>query len=354
MKRPRGFRHEAPQPEAEPEFEAVDAPVQEPLPEPVPQPTQLPPEPASAPEVSEVIGLDADLQETQEITEFVSDRARLKGAGTAALAVVRRPADAEYREAKRELKHAERNRKRRERQERYRFSKHQRARRRRMMIVLGAVSALCLAVIVGVFTPLMAVSTIEVRGADRLAPEMISESLSHLTGTPLALVSDEAVREGLQDLTLLQHFAIEKVPPHTLRVVVTERQPVMAVPRGDELLLVDPAGVQIETVPKTERPAGIPVVQGIGTELESAEFIAMATVLRAMPGELRAEIAEISAATTQQISLVMVDGLPIMWGDTSSSSQKSVVLRSMLEALADISLRSIDVSSPDSPVYVPA
>lgn len=292
---------------------------------------------------------EGEAQETVEILPVKKRRSK-------ALAELwtRNEADADFTRAKQELKQAERNRKRRERGERHRFTQHQREFRTRVFIALGAVTLLVLSVAVGVFTPLMAVKHIEVRGSDRVPVETITESLHALEGTPLAMVSDADVHQGLRELSLLQSFEIEKIPPHTLRVVVIEREPVVAVPRGDDLLLIDPSGVQIGTVARDERPQGIPVVRGIGTDFTSDRFISMATVLRAMPEESRGQIAEISAETPHQISMIMSDGLPVVWGDSTNNNRKALVLGSMLEALTEVPLRSVDVSSPEAPVYVPA
>lgn len=287
-----------------------------------------------------------DEHETQEIlTERESWVSRLRQ---------RSEADSEYRAAKRAMKQAERQRKRRERRERGRFTQEQRAARNRVLIVLGAITVLVLSVGIGAFTPLMSVKTVDVRGADRVPVATITDALEPLQLRPLALVTDEEVHHYLEPLTLLESFAVEKIPPSTLRIVVQEREPVVAVPHGDAVLLIDSAGVRIDEIPRDERPAGIPIAQGVGNEYSTDEFRAMATVLRGVPDELRARIVEVKADTPQQVQLILDDGLPVMWGDATQNSRKAVVLDSMLQALADIALRSVDVSSPEAPVYVPA
>lgn len=266
----------------------------------------------------------------------------------------RSEADEEYRAAKRAVKHAERQRKRRERRERGRFTQEQRAARNRLFIALGAITVLVLSVGIGAFTPLMSVKNVDVRGTDRVPVATITDALEPLQNRPLALVTDDEVHQYLAPLTLLESFAVEKIPPSTLRIVVHEREPVVAVPHGDSLLLIDPAGVRIDQVPREERPAGIPIAQGIGSEYSTDEFRAMAAVLRGMPDDLRVRIAEVSAETPQQVKLTLDDGLPVMWGDATQNSRKAVVLDSMLQALAEVALKSVDVSSPEAPVYVPA
>ncbi|WP_217132627.1 cell division protein FtsQ/DivIB [Leucobacter chinensis] len=297
---------------------------------------------------------DEDAQPTVSIVPAGGSRLRGKASSQLEAFTDRRAADAQYREAKKEARAAERGRKKRERHERLRFSHHQRLRRRRQLIALSAVSILVLSVLVGVFTPLMSVRVIEVRGVDRVPEAAVIDALEGVKGRPLALVTDDSVHEKLEGLTLLQSFEVEKIPPHTLAVVVQERVPVVAVPQNEEVMLVDASGVRIDVVPQAERPEGIPLVRGVGTDFSSDAFTAMATVLSAMPEVTRNRITEISAETPQQVQVTLGSGVPVLWGDSANNARKSAVLEAMLTALGDVALQSIDVSSPDAPVYIPA
>nr|WP_254259357.1 cell division protein FtsQ/DivIB [Leucobacter chinensis] len=200
----------------------------------------------------------------------------------------------------------------------------------------------------------MSVRVIEVRGVDRVPEAAVIDALEGVKGRPLALVTDDSVHEKLEGLTLLQSFEVEKIPPHTLAVVVQERVPVVAVPQNEEVMLVDASGVRIDVVPQAERPEGIPLVRGVGTDFSSDAFTAMATVLSAMPEVTRNRITEISAETPQQVQVTLGSGVPVLWGDSANNARKSAVLEAMLTALGDVALQSIDVSSPDAPVYIPA
>lgn len=255
--------------------------------------------------------------------------------------------------AEKAYKQAQRERRKRERHERKRFTWAQRMRRRNALIALSAVSLLVLTVIVGVFTPLMSVQTIEVRGTDRVAPDEITQALTGVIGTPLALVDDEQVGTALGSLELLQSFEVDKIPPHTLRVVVRERQPVVAIPQGESVRLIDPAGIEVATVDKGERPEGIPVTKGIGEDFTSETFISISQAIIRIPEQMRNMLREVSAETPQQIVFVLEQGIPVLWGDADDSVKKAFVLQAMLEALGDTPVKSIDVSSPEAPVFIP-
>lgn len=258
------------------------------------------------------------------------------------------------REARIQLRHAKKLRRRREREERRRFTKHSRARRRRVMVVLGALTILALFVGVGLFTPVMSVRHVEIVGASRVPKEEITAALDGVSGEPLALVSDDRVFEALQAFDLIETYAIEKIPPSTLRIVINEREPVVAVLQGDAFVLMDPSGVTIDTVSADELPDTIPVFRGAPSDPSSPVFREVSRALRNMPFELKGLIHEVSANTPQQITLVLRTGLRVIWGDASETRRKAVVFTAMLEALGEETPASvIDVSAPGAPVYVP-
>lgn len=255
------------------------------------------------------------------------------------------------RSAKKRVRAAERNRKRREKHEQRRFSAHARKRKRKILVAVSAVGGLALFVGAGVFTPIMAVQNIEVTGVSRVPTEELVASLMPLKGTPLALVKDQDIHSALEEFPLIQQYSIQKVPPNDLHVTVQERQPVIAVERGEEMLLVDPAGVVIETLPSDARPAEVPIGVGIGSDLTSDRFRAAAQVVKSIPAETRSSIEFIAAPTPQSITMTMATGVEVMWGDMTNSNRKLIVLQSMLTALGETPVTYIDVSSPGAPVF---
>lgn len=270
----------------------------------------------------------------------------------AQVAVTQARSDAQLlRNAKKRVRTAERGRKRREKHEQRRFSAHARKRKRRVITVVSAVASLAIFVAVGVLTPIMSVRNIEVAGVSRVPAGELVESLMPLKGTPLALVRHQDVHTALEGFPLIQQYSIQKVPPSSLIVTIQERQPAIAVERGDETVLVDPAGVVIETLPSDARPAEVPLGVGIGSDLTSDRFRVAAQVISAIPKETRTLIDSVAAPTPQSITLTLDSGVEVMWGDVTNTSRKLLVLESMLLALADTPVTHIDVSSPSAPVF---
>lgn len=245
------------------------------------------------------------------------------------------------------LKQAKRDRRNRERREQRRFTEHLRLRRRRWLVAGGAVLALALFVVAGVFTPIMAVRDIRVQGAQTVDVEQLQQALSRFDGVPLALVSDRDVHRAVEAFPLIQRYAIERIPPHTLVVLIEERQAVIAMEREGGLDLLDPAGVLLGRVP--ERPAGVPLGSPELNDTASPPFLAASKVIRDMPDDLRQQLVSVSASNAQDVSFTLASGTEVLWGEAKETQRKSAVLRSLLASIGAPSL--IDVSAPEAPVF---
>lgn len=254
------------------------------------------------------------------------------------------------RAAERRLKAAAKQRRARLRLERKRFSAASRARRRFWIIAGGTVAALALFVAAGVFTPLMAVRDVRVEGAATVNEADISAALQRFTGVPLALIDDAEVHRALEPFPVIQRYAVERVPPHTLIVRIQERVPVLSVAGDAGVSMYDAAGVLLGTAEAA--PAGVPVAGGALSDLDSDAFHSAARSLRDMPDELRAQIVGATATSAQDVTLTLASGVEVLWGDATDTRRKAVVLQTMLTALADQSVSRIDVSSSEAPVFV--
>ena len=253
------------------------------------------------------------------------------------------------RAAGREVRRARRRRKRQERREQRRFSVQARRRKRNWLIALGAVGALALTVVVGVFTPLMAVQDIRVDGASQVSEEEIAGALERFSGVPLALVDDREIHRALEPYPLIQRYGVERVPPHTLVVRIEERTPVLAVDRDDRFDLYDPAGVLLDRT--EERPEGVPLATDGLSNVASDTYASAATVLRDMPDDLRSRISTASATSAQNLSFDLDNGIEVVWGEATKTNRKVEVLESMLTALEGKDVEVIDVSSTEGPVF---
>ncbi|MCU1443620.1 MAG: cell division protein FtsQ [Cryobacterium sp.] len=249
--------------------------------------------------------------------------------------------------ARKQLRAAQRARKQYEREEVRRFTWRTRRRRRIWLISLGAGLALIAFVIVGAYSPLMALRTIEVTGSNRIPADQIQAVLSEQLGTPLPLVDFGKVKADLSEFSLIRSYVTESRPPGTLVVRIVEREPVGVIPSEAGFDLVDAAGVVIQSAP--ERPEGYPTIDaraGVG----SPGFQAAAEVVAALPDSIRSQLETVTAATKDDVTLTLAGGSRVLWGSAEKSEYKAVVLGALMVTSPAGSVAEYDVSSPDSAV----
>nr|WP_233613634.1 FtsQ-type POTRA domain-containing protein [Leucobacter edaphi] len=219
------------------------------------------------------------------------------------------------------------------------------------MIAGGAVLALALFVLIGVFTPLTAVKEIRIEGASAVPQAEVNDALKRFEGVPLALVNDAEVHGALEKFPRIQRYAVERIPPSTLVVRIEERTPVMGIKEGGSFAVVDAAGVVLST--SKEPPKGVPVGSGSLVDRNSVAFRTSATALRDIPAKLREQIATVHATSGQDVTFGLASGVSVVWGDASDSRYKALVLDTTMKSLAQQKrpVSKIDVSSPGAPVF---
>lgn len=251
------------------------------------------------------------------------------------------------RRAQARARQADRDRKRAERSEVRRFTAASRRRARRSLIVVGALVA-AFAVLVGlVHSPLMAVREIEVQGTQRLEATALQAALAGHLGQPIATVTDTGVREDLERFTGLQSFVVDVVPPGTIVVRVVERQPVVVASVDGQDMMLDPAGVQLGM------PDGTPLPRLADVEVGSDAFAAVAASLVAVPTALRAQIASITATTSDDVTMTLASGQQVVWGSADDAHLKADVLSALVAAADPATPVTFDVSAPEHPVVRP-
>lgn len=251
--------------------------------------------------------------------------------------------------AERRVRQAEKRARRSQRRETRRFTASARRTRRRVLIGVSSVLALVLFVFVGTFTPIMAVRDIQIEGAETVSVADVSAALQEFEGTPIALVDETEVLHALSNFPIIQRFAIERIPPHTLLVRIEERVPVIALEDDGVIRLYDAAGVLLGQ--PEERPEGVPLGGNGVRNTASDAFGEASKVVRDMPAELRASIAEVNASTGQDVTFALVNGIEVFWGNSDETKRKSLILQTMLASLEGRAVEHIDVSSVESPIF---
>lgn len=258
-------------------------------------------------------------------------------------------------ETAREARVARRRRRLLERAEVRRFTRRARHRRAAWITAGTVVVVFGASILVAVYSPLMALRTIEVRGTERVDETALRQALSDQVGTPLARIDFDEVKRDIAGFPLIESYVTEEVPPHTLVVTVTERTPVVAVRSGGTYDLVDPAGIVVQSSPK--RPEGVPIADVRRAELGSPVFRTMTEVVLSLPSTVRRQVTDVRASTADDVTLTLDDGSSVVWGSPDASDAKASLLAALV---ADHASRDpdkqveFDVSAPDNGIVRPA
>jgi cell division protein FtsQ len=226
------------------------------------------------------------------------------------------------------------------------------SRRRRTVQAVLTVALLSLAVWLVWAGPVLAVSTVQVDGVTTLPAELVREAAGVEEGTPLLRVDVDAAEAGVAALPQVASVEVTRGWPRTVVITVVERVPVAVVGEPGNRSLVDAEGVLFDSV-SGQPPAG--VVQLVVDSPGPGDPATMAalTAIRALPAALRDQVAGVAAPDPDDISMALVDGTVVRWGDAAKSPAKASALAALLGQIAAGTLEpaaTIDVSAPESVV----
>ncbi len=217
----------------------------------------------------------------------------------------------------------------------------------------GIILTLALLVVTAVYSPILALRTITVDGTSRIDPAEIVAAAGDQLGTPLALIDYDKMTTALSAFPLIRSYVTEIVPPSTLLIHVTERQPVGSVVSTAGFDLVDPAGIVVQQ--SAERLPGMPLIDLGGAPTTSPAFSAVVEVLLALPPELLAQVDSIRATTKDDVSFVLTGvGQAVHWGSDDKSEQKAALLAALIARTDPSAPGTFDVSAPGNGVFRPS
>jgi cell division protein FtsQ len=230
-----------------------------------------------------------------------------------------------------------------------RFVASSRRRKITALIVSSSFGLLILLILATMFTPMLAVEKLEVTGTHRIDQKTILKALSGQIGVPLPRINTGAITQELAPFALVDSFAVVSLPPHTLQIAITERQPICIVNVAGVDYLYDPAGVRVGPVGQGDNYPRIAIV---GDPKGSVEFSAAIDVLLALPTSLLGQIDSVDAKSKDDVSMRLrgTIGQRIVWGDGSQSVLKSKVLAALIKNQKKTDNVTFDVSSPTAPV----
>ena len=250
------------------------------------------------------------------------------------------------------LRKSTRERRRYERGEVRRFTRRSRNRRLAWLSLATVIGTLIGAVAIAVYSPILALRTIEIDGTARLSAEEVHAVVDDQLDTPLALIDFDGITAALGTFPLIRSYVTETVPPDTLIIHIVEREPVGAILSAGVYTLVDPAGIVVQS--SIDRVPGVPVVDLAGQDTSSPAFESVVEVLLALPASLLAQVDSITARSQDDVSLVLTGiGQRVAWGSADNSVQKAAVLAALVGITDPSRQGEFDVSAPSNGIFSP-
>ncbi|WP_347060322.1 FtsQ-type POTRA domain-containing protein [Blastococcus sp. HT6-30] len=201
-------------------------------------------------------------------------------------------------------------------------------------------------------SPLLAVRTVQVDGTTTLPADRVREAAQVPDGVPLLRVDLDVVEDRVARLPQVREVQAARGWPDRIVVTVAERVPVAVVGQPGRRSLVDADGILFDTVTGNPPPAVVPLVVD-DAQAGDPETLAGIAAIRALPTDLRRELAEVTVPGVEDIGLTLSDGTVVVWGDAAESATKAQVLGALLDRIAAGELEpaaEIDVSTPDAVV----
>jgi cell division protein FtsQ len=235
-----------------------------------------------------------------------------------------------------------------------------RARGRRRLIWVSAISAALLLVVavVAVFaSSLFAVEVVDVQGAVYTADrngEQLQAVIDAMLGDPVLLVDTLAAEQALEDIPWVERAFVHTDFPRRVVIDIRERRPFATYQGSDRRYrVIDRDGRVLDVL--EGRPVDYMVISGTGPDLEpgslsGAPYARASQMVGALPAELRLITASVSVdPTTGELGLVLagpVDSIEVRIGTFDGLDSKLArLLQQVRDGLDDV--ERIDVSSDD-------
>ncbi len=223
-----------------------------------------------------------------------------------------------------------------------------RLRWRTVAVVVLILAALGGAVYVVGFSSVLALRAqdAQVQGANEFVDtEAIDDVIAAQDGVPLIRLNTAGMSDQIADAAGVLEVSVSRSWPNGLAVQVTPREPVAVVESEGEFLLMDPEGIELDSV--SEPPEDLPLIDvDLGSERSASALQAVVQVLGELPPEVFDDVTAASAASADRIEFELGESATVIWGSAEETELKAEVLLTLRQVPAEV----YDVSAPRNPI----
>lgn len=250
----------------------------------------------------------------------------------------------------------------------------ERARRRRRLTMSVLILVILAAAGLGLArSSLFAIVDVRVTGVQGQEAELVRRTAAIRPGNNLLSADLRAAAARVADLAWVRDAEARRIPPSTVEVAVTRREPVVVVRLPDAAWLVDADGVVVAGGSQeglVEISAPHSVVPGVGGQVRDAALRNALAARAELPAGLRANVVRYEATSARDLRLHLAGGVVVRFGVADQVEAKARSVALLLEqirlqaerrATADdeaeatgSAVMEVDVRAPDNPVLVPA
>ena len=215
--------------------------------------------------------------------------------------------------------------------------------RRRIFFGIILIAAISTTLIyIGWYSNLLIVKKIDIRGAQEVPVQLISDTAQVSLSTQLLRIPTNSVVDRLKSIPQIGRAEVRRGWPSTLVIEVTERKPVAITDVAGVKYLVDETGIAYLPAPAE---TSFPFISGPDDASRASSYV----VWQSFPDWLKAEVASTNADNPSSMWLIMTNGRKVLWGNVDKAQEKSAVLK-VLRRMAG---STYDVSTPEVPVVKP-
>jgi cell division protein FtsQ len=227
-----------------------------------------------------------------------------------------------------------------------------RLRRRRALVILGSTIGVVAALVALVVSPLFDVDRIEVRGVSSLSADELLEAADVARGDRMIEIDLTEARDGLRSVPGVRSANVERDWPSTIRITVTEEEPVAVLRSGGSEFLVSSTG-RVLDAPPGETTGVVPFeverddVTGSGPGSEVAEdVLAAALAINRMATPFRSQVASAKLSSSGSLTLALIDDASVRMGPVQDLPAKIGAIESVLARVSPQCRHVIDVREP--------